>query len=153
MHKFFSIVCIVLLIGCASQKKTVSSRGDTRTKEVQLLDNYTYLLTEAAADKSYGFSESNPIDVGGSVESGAANQRRFLNALLGPNGEEIKYYRAGSCCPFKTPNAYINNIGLLDLYRISWDGSSDTLNLYLNLYDQGDLKIPVGLTARKKNQN
>jgi hypothetical protein len=149
MHKSLSVICVVLLVGCASQKNTTSDRGNTRTKEVPLLDNYTYLLTEKAADKTYGFTESNPIDVGGNVESGAANQRRFLNALLGPNGEEIKYYRAGSCCPFKTRNAFFNNIGLLDSYRISWEGSSDTLTLYLNLYDQGDLKIPVGLTAKK----
>ncbi|QHT72044.1 2-dehydro-3-deoxyphosphooctonate aldolase [Rhodocytophaga rosea] len=107
-------------------------------------------MTESANDKTYGYEKGNPVKVGGSKEnSGPKNQRRFLNGLLGPNGEQIKYYRAGSCCGFKTPNGLFDNIGLLDLYKVYWDGS-DTLNIYINLYDKGDLMIPVGLTAKQK---
>jgi hypothetical protein len=88
--------------------------------------------------------------VGGSNESsGPRSERRFLNALLGPNGEEVKYFRAGSCCPFKTPNGILDT-GLLDRYRVSWTGSKDTLDIFINMYDKGDLQIPVGLTARTK---
>jgi hypothetical protein len=108
-------------------------------------------LTDATDDKTYGFEKSNPVKVGGSIESGARNERRFLNALLGPNGEETTYFRAGSCCEFKTPNGLIGNMGLLDRYKLTWTGSSDTLNIYINMYDQGDLMISVGLTAKKGN--
>jgi hypothetical protein len=155
MNKLIIIAGLTIIIGCASQKTgttTDSGRGDTRTTEIQFLDDNTYLLTEMTVDKSYGYDKSNPIKVGGSKESiGPRNERRFLNALLGPNGEDVKYIRAGSCCAFKTPNGPIDNMGMLDRYRLTWAGSSDTLNIYINMYDKGDLMIPVGLTAKKKN--
>ncbi|MDX5347898.1 MAG: hypothetical protein LPJ89_02260 [Hymenobacteraceae bacterium] len=154
MNRILSLIVLITLAGCASQKaaKATEERiGDTRTKEVEFINDNTYLLNERADDKTYGYNPSNPIKVGGSEESsGPKNQRRFLNALLGPNGEQIKYYRAGSCCPFKTPNGLINNLGMLDRYRISWTGSQDTLDIFINMYDKGDLKIPVGLTAKKQ---
>lgn len=155
MNKLIIITGLTILIGCATQKTGTtakSGRGDTRTKEIKLLNDNTYILTETTVDKSYGYDKSNPIKVGGSNESsGPKNERRFLNALLGPNGEDVTYFRAGSCCAFKTPNGLIDNTGMLDRYRLTWTGSSDTLNIYLNMYDKGDLMVPVGLTAKKGN--
>jgi hypothetical protein len=154
MNRKLITIGLVILAGCASQKKSTTSasgRGDTRTKQVEFLDENTYLLTEISEDNSYGFEKSNPIKVGGIKESsGPRNERRFLNALLGPKGEEIKYFRAGSCCAFKTPNGTIDNAGMLDRYRVTWTGTKDTLNIYINMYDNGDLRIPYGLTAKKK---
>jgi hypothetical protein len=155
MNKLLLTAALLLFIGCASQKTTPTANtsggdGDTRTKEIELLDSDTYLLIERSEDKTYGYDKSNPIKVGGSNESsGPRSERRFLNALLGPNGEEVKYFRAGSCCPFKTPNGILDT-GLLDRYRVSWTGSKDTLDIFINMYDKGDLQIPVGLTARTK---
>lgn len=145
-------VGLIALLGCASPKNTGGSntgKGDTRTRAVELLDNNTFLLTDRAADKSYAFERSNPVKVGGSSDStGPANERRFLNALVGPNGEQVSYARAGSCCPFKTPHGLIDNTGMLDRFRITWTGSKDTLDIFINMYDKGDLYIPVGLNAR-----
>ena len=145
------LVAVVLtLTGCASHNSTTSQKGHTRTKDVVLLDDTAYFLTEEATEKTYAYKDSNPVKVGGANESsGPKNERRFLNGLLGPNGEEISYYRAGSCCPFKTPNASFGNTGLLDHYKVTWVGSSDTLDIYINMYDKGDLKIPFGFTGRK----
>jgi len=155
MNKLNILAGLTILIGCATQNtgtKSNSGRGDTRTTEIKFLDDNTYLLTETTADKSYGYNKFNPIKVGGSKESsGPRNERRFLNAMLGPNGEEVKYFRAGSCCAFKTPNGLMDNTGMLDRYRLTWTGSSDTLSIYLNMYDKGDLMVPVGLTAKKEN--
>lgn len=154
MNKILITIGLAILAGCAIQKTgtmTKVGRGDTRTKEVEFLADNTYLLTAITEDKSYGYDQSNPIKVGGGLSSGASNERRFLNALLGPNGEEVHYSRVGSCCAFKTPNGLMNNTGLLDKYWLTWAGSSDTLNIYINMYDKGDLQIPVGLTARKSN--
>jgi hypothetical protein len=39
---------------------------------------------------------------------------------------------------------------MLDVYRIYWTGGKDTLDIYINMYDKGDLQIPVGLTAKGK---
>jgi hypothetical protein len=151
MKKFLLIITLITLFSCASQKGTGTAKiGDTRTKKIELLDDNTYLLSELAADKTYAFQKSNPVKVGTDRESsGPKNERRFLNALLGPNGEELKYFRAGSCCAFKTPNGLMDNTGMLDRYRITWTGAKDTLDVFINMYDKGDLFIPVGLTAKK----
>jgi hypothetical protein len=152
MNKFFVVILALLILGCASKKTMKSSGiGDTRTKSIEYIDNNTYLLLDQSTDITYGFEESNPVKVGGSRESsGPLNERRFLNALLGPNGEDVQYFRRGSCCHFKTPNGLMNNTGLLDVYRVFWTGSKDTLNIYINMYDSGDLLIPVGFTAKQK---
>ena len=153
MNKFLILAGLLITLSCSNSKKVASGstnsnagKGDTRTSKVQMLDNETYLLTEKSDDKTYGFEESNPIKVG---EFSPQNERRFLNALLGPNGETVKYFRAGSCCPFKTSHAMIGNTGLLDRYRVSWDGNKDTLDIFINMYDKGGLKIPVGFTAKQ----
>ena len=153
-YKIFFTIAFAIVTACATQKSsttTAAGRGDARASQIQIIDDNTYLLTEMSSEKDYGFKKSNPVKVGGiSERSGPLNERRFLNALLGPNGEEIRYLRAGSCCPFKTPNGMLNNTGMLDIYRIFWSGGQDTLDIYINMYDKGDLKIPIGLTAKKK---
>lgn len=148
-----ALVLVMIINACVSQKaaKGINARsGDTRTGEVEFINNQTYKLIVYADDKTYGYDKNNPIKVGGVKEdSGPLNERRYLNALLGPNGEQVHYYRAGSCCAFKTPNGFIDNTGLLDQYKVYWEGSQDTLSLYLNMYDKGDLKVPVGFKAKK----
>lgn len=154
MNKLLITIGLVLLLGCSSQKTSITSKKGPETtspKQVEFIDDNAYLLTELSDDKSYGYKESNPIKVGGAKEgNGPKNEKRFLNGLLGPNGEKLSYTRAGSCCHFTTPNGLFNNTGLLDIYKVTWEGSSDTLNIYINLYDSGELKVPVGLTAKKK---
>lgn len=153
MKRLF-LLLIGITLSCSTQKPKVSlekGAGDTRTKPVALIDNNTYLLTEMSDDKTYGYDKSNPIKVGGVHDNtGPLNQRRFLNALFGPNDKKMTYFRAGSCCPFATPNGFINNTGMLDHYRLIEIGSKDTIDVYINLYDAGDLKIPVGLKAKIK---
>jgi hypothetical protein len=100
-----------------------------------LVDNYTFLLTEISTDETYGFSEKNPIKVGGvNRNEGPLNQWRFLNALAGPNGEEVSYYRAGSCCPVKSSNSPFG-MAMLDSYSVTWEGSKDTVAIDINMYD------------------
>lgn len=157
MKNALIILFITLITACASQKSTTGSTpgrksnkafGDTRTLDVEYLDENTCKLSILSTDKSYGYSENNPIKVGQN-ESGPRNERRFLNGLLGPNGEPIAYTRVGSCCPFKTPNGLFDNSGMLDKYQLTWQGQMQPVTLYINLYDEGDLLIPVGLTAKK----
>lgn len=147
--QIYSIITIAAMLACTSPR-SMQATGDSRTISLAFIDDNTYLLVEQANDKSYGLTAGNPVKVGG-LKEGPKNERRFLNALLGPNGQEVRYYRAGSCCPFETPNGLINNVGMLDRYRVSWVGSRDTVDIYINMYDAGDLKIPVGFTAKKPN--
>ncbi len=155
MNKLIILSLTILIAGCSATKSRKASsigEGDTRTQEVQSINNNTYLLTVMATDNNYGYNESNPVKVGGVNESvGPLNERRFLNALTGPNGERVTYFREGSCCIFKTPNGMFNNSGLLDRYRVTWEGTKDTFDIYINMYDKGDLFIPIGFKAKNAN--
>lgn len=112
------VLCIVSCAPIKSVTTTKAGKGDTRTKEVVSLDSHTYLLLDQSEDATYAFTIKNPVKVGGiKDQSGPLNERRFLNALQGPKGETIQYYRTGSCCSFKTPNGIFDNAGMLDHYK------------------------------------
>lgn len=148
MKTIYLFVCIVglLMSSCATSKKGVR-KGEVNVRH-ELLDARTFKITKFARDKTYGYTEDNPIKVGGRME-GPLNEQRFLNALAGPNGEKVSYKRQGSCCPFKTPNAIFGDSGMLDMYEISIKGMSKKIILYLNMYDSETLQVPVGFTLRK----
>ena len=100
------------------------------------------------SDSTYGYTEENPIKVGGVNEKrGPDNEKAFLNALLGPDGQELTYKREGSCCPFETPNGFAG-YGLLDIYEIKYEGLEEAIILYINMYDSEELFVPVGFTKK-----
>lgn len=142
MKKISVIVATLLFIACTPIRNT--------NIKTNLLDNNTFELSEISTDATYG-TEKNPIQVGGvSSDEGPINERRFLNALSGPNGETISYYRVGSCCPIKSKsNPFGGNSVMLDKYRVTWEGSTDTVSIYINMYDFGVLKAPKGFTIKK----
>ncbi len=99
-------------------------------------------IKEATTDSTYGYSKENPIKVGGN-SNGPTNQRNYLNSLSGPNGETLIYKRSGSCCQFETKNSSYG-MGMLDIYKVTYEGKKDTVSLYINMYDKETLKSPVG---------
>ncbi|MBN2652116.1 MAG: hypothetical protein JXR63_07015 [Spirochaetales bacterium] len=124
---------ILLLFSCTSTNK------DSKK------NNKNYILSEISQEASYGYEKSNPIKTG----FGPQGQRYFLNQLAGPLGEEISYERIGSCCSFKTksPDA-IMGMGMLDIYLITISGNSETVKLFLNMYDFELPKIPQGFSLK-----
>ncbi len=156
MRKLIIFSLSILIMSCGAKKNLSSSsdkdlgEGDTRTKKVKSIDDMTYLIEDKTDDETYGYSADNPVKVGG-VTEGPVNERRYLNGLVGPKGEDIEYYRISSCCPFKTPHGLIDNTGMLDKYAVYWKNSPDTLVIYINMYDKGDLFVPVGLQAKTSN--
>lgn len=151
MRTILALSLMLILTTCASTKEqSNSATGHTRTENILMLGDNSYLITIPANDSSYAYTQKNPVKAG---EMSPANERRFLNGLLGPNGEPLSYFRAGSCCSFKTPNGMIGGQGMLDIYRVFWEGSKDTLSIYINMYDKGNLRIPDGLTAKKPKFN
>jgi len=36
------------------------------------------------------------------------------------------------------------NSVMLDNYKITWKGTNDTISIYINMYDSGELKAPKG---------
>ena len=97
-------------------------------------------IEDISADTRYGYAEKKSIKVG-NIE----NQQYYLNALLGPNGEPITYFRIGSCCPFRSKRAAFGK-GYLDIYHITYEGIKAPIRLFLNGYDYEKPKAPHGLT-------
>lgn len=135
------IAFFALIFSCSTTQSNV---------ETKLKDNQTFEIKEISTNPSYGFTENNHIQVGGvDKNEGPLNQRRFLNALAGPNGEEISYERLGSCCPVKSKNdPFGTGKVMLDLYQVTWENADVVLTLYINMYDYGNLKAPMGLTIK-----
>ena len=110
----------------------------------------TFVISGIATDPSYGLTPENAVEVGGAKESqGPLNERRYLNSLAGPNGETLSYYRLGSCCGVISKNGFMGT-AILDNYRVTWEGSTDTVSIYINMYDSSILKAPQGFTIRNK---
>lgn len=149
------------LCACSTSRKNVTTvlknQSDVRvattdqTPHAVLKDNQTFQLTAVSQDPEYGYSEKKPVEVGGvDKRDGPLNERRFLNALMGPNGEAVSYQRAGSCCPTKSNNDPFGfGMVMLDKYRVTWEGSTDTVSIYINMYDSGVLKAPKGFKIKQ----
>lgn len=136
---------LLLLVAACTAPKTIS-----KATSYTLLNNETFKITEISTDKSYGYSPKNAVQVGGvKDQQGPMNERRYLNALTGPNGEKITYSRSGSCCAVKSKNALYGDKVLLDNYRVTYPGLGDTVSIYINMYDQGELKAPVGFKFKE----
>lgn len=105
----------------------------------------TKSVSTNVSDDTYGYSEKNPIKVG---SLSPANSIKYLSSLTGPNGEEVSFDRLGSCCSFKTKNALIGDMGLLDRYWVTYEGKKDTVYLYMNIYDKAGLGTPKGFKRK-----
>lgn len=140
-------ILFLTLSSCISTRLTIKNIDDSAVSP-GLLDKNTYQLIEKATYKKYGFDQDYPVNLGfGLLHERESNKEKYLNALRGPNGEEITYSYDQSCCPFPTNTSELGG-GLLDIYRISWEGNQKPLFLYINIYEKGKVLIPLGLTAK-----
>ena len=152
LRKMIAIaICLAGLCGTALSQVDENTGGMTdygspRVKQ-KLVNDQMFRIKKYTTDETYGYTEKNPIMVGGK-DGGPKNERRFLNALTGPKGEPISYKRLGSCCFFSTKNGGFGS-GLLDKYEITYEGLESPIILYINMYDSDVLKVPVGFTLRK----
>lgn len=143
-----------LLFSCKGSKNLQSTSTKVKSGKIvkpTMQNANAFKLFGISDDESYGYSENNPIKVGGAKKSeGPKNEQRYLNALAGPNGEEITYNRKGSCCAFETENGFMGG-GLLDRYEVKWKGAKKPVIIYINMYDMDDkeLKAPKGLTLKE----
>jgi len=147
-------IAILLLsfafISCGSIKSSLKNVDDSAPTP-QLTGQNTFVLSEYATDKKYGYDKDYPINVFYKNTKGEdLNAQRFLNALCGPKGEKVFYKKLQSCCPFPTKRDPIG-AGFLDVYEITWVGLRHPFKLYLNIYEKGKLMVPVGFSAKKFN--
>lgn len=90
-----------------------------------------------STDNTYGYTEQNPIQVGGDFMTGPSRERAYLDNLLGPNGEELSYERQGSAQTDTT---------ILDIYIVTGSGINETL--YIDEYVYSEPQAPVGFTCK-----
>ena len=152
LHVGLYCATLALPTGCSSSAQkpppTLSTTRSSVPEEAIGQQFGTMSLTVVATSSDYGYSQKTPVQVGGGFGDGGHNTYRYLNALLGPQGQPVHYTRIGTCCPFKTPNSPFEGEGILEVYEITYEGGKPA-RLYFDWYDSGDLSIPVGLTARK----
>jgi len=148
MKKYIVLLLLfVLSISCVSTKSTIKNIDDNAPIP-KLTANNTFVLTEYAKDKKYGYDQDYPINVFfRNVKDENINQQRFLNALTGPKGEKLVYSKLESCCPFPTKRNDIG-AGLLDVYEITWEGNKTPIKLYFNIFEKGALLCPIGLKIK-----
>ena len=146
---FLIIVLLISITSCTSTQSTIKNI-DNNAPNLTLKDRNTFVITEFSKDKKYGYDKDYPINIFfDNTRNETINQQRFLNALAGPNGEQITYTKLESCCPFPTKRSEMG-AGLLDVYELRWKGQQNLVTLYLNIYEKGALMVPVGLSLKKQ---
>ncbi len=149
MKKIITLLYLALLtVSCVSTKSTLKNVDDNAPIPLLSADN-TFVITEFSTDKRYGYDKDYPINVFYySTRNETINQERFLNALAGPKGQKITFKKLESCCPFPSKRSEMG-AGLLDVYEIDWEGLKIPITLYMNIYEKGYLKVPVGFGLKK----
>lgn len=142
--RFYYVIILVFLCSCASKSPKILS---TTTNSVTASSDHIplYEVKSYSKNKNYALTGEYPVKVGG---MSAEKQRRYLSSLAGPNGEELKFYRRGACCPYKSENSFLGN-ALVDVYEVTYKGLKKPKLIYISLYDSEELFIPKGFTKRK----
>ena len=110
---------------------------------------FVYVRLMNKLDKKYGYDPDYPINVFfKNAKDENLNAERFLNALAGPNGEKITFTKIESCCPFPSKRSEMG-AGFLDVFELKWEGQKKPIGLYLNIYEKGSLRVPMGLSVQK----
>ena len=96
-----------------------------------------------ANDPDYGFVKEKAIQIGGGAAFVAARERRYLDALRGPQGQTLRVLsRATTAVDPKAPDPTI-----LDLYQVTYEGLDQPVGLYLDAYHFSAPRAPRGFTC------
>ena len=145
---FLTLFILLFTESCSTSKKTKTAETGQTADNLERLGQ-AFLLTSVSSDDTYGYTEKNSIKVGSEKgEVKASGEYLFMNALTGPNGEEITFRRLGSCCGFKSSRGFLGS-GLLDRFEVKYESLKEPIILYLNMYDPGVVKAPKGFGFRK----
>ena len=150
--KIKSIVLLLLLlvgsVSCVSTKSTLKNVNNSAPIP-KLTATNTFVITEYSKDPKYGYNQDYPINVFyRNAKDETINPQRYLNALTGPKGEKLFFKKIEICCPFPTKNSEMGG-GFLDIYEVTWVGQKSPIKLYLNIYEKGELMVPMGFELAK----
>lgn len=149
MQKIFLLLLVTLLsVSCVSKRSTLKNVDDNAPIPLLTVDN-TFVIKEFSTDKRYGYDKDYPVNVFYyTTRNETINQERYLNALAGPKGQKISFKKLESCCPFPSKRSEMG-AGFLDVYEVTWEGLKTPVILYMNIYEKGYLKVPVGFGLKK----
>ncbi len=99
-------------------------------------------LCAVSTDPDYGFSLTQPVQVGGGAMYAAARERRYLDALRGPKGDAVRYTRSGSTMPPGVEDP-------VDVYSVTYDGLVAPLTLFFDAYHFSEPKAPRGFLCAR----
>ena len=133
---FFGIGVSNLESGTDIWQTTGSDYFEAMLDSVEFIEVQNRGGCSISEDKTYGYSEENPIRVGGDFLEGPARERAYLENLLGPNGEILSYERNGS---------FTSGDTILDEYHVT--GANLDVVLYLDEYRYEPLQAPYGFTC------
>jgi hypothetical protein len=143
----FFITLLLIVTSCGSVKSTLKNVDNNAP--VPVVKNNSFVITQYSKDKKYGYHKDYPINIYyKGTKNDTINQKYFMNALAGPNGEKLTYKKLENCCPFPTKTSDMG-AGFLDVYELSWEGLKKPIILYLNIYERGQLMVPLGLSLKK----
>lgn len=148
MKKTVLFIALLLIItSCGSIKSSIKNVDNNAP--VPVVKNNAFVITAYSKDKKYGYNKDYPINIFyRGTKNDTINQKYFLNALAGPKGEKITFTKLENCCPFPTKTSEMG-AGFLDVYELKWAGLKTPIILYLNIYERGQLMVPVGLSLKK----
>ncbi|HBK84334.1 MAG TPA: 2-dehydro-3-deoxyphosphooctonate aldolase [Flavobacterium sp.] len=149
MNKFSFLLLVLCFSSCVSTKSTIKNIDNEAIKPK--IESGSFVFTDYATDKNYGFQPDYPINIGVILEQ---NEEvyidYFFNGLSGPNSEKILFKKVDSCCPFPTKNSDMG-VGLLSIYEFYFEGSTKKNTLYFNIYEKGKIMCPKGFSIKKLN--
>nr|WP_315152329.1 2-dehydro-3-deoxyphosphooctonate aldolase [uncultured Flavobacterium sp.] len=148
MKKTVLFIALLLIItSCGSIKSSLKNVDNSAP--VPVVKNNAFVINAYSKDKKYGYNKDYPINIFyKGTKNDTINQKYFLNALAGPKGEKITFTKLENCCPFPTKTSEMG-AGFLDVYELKWAGLKTPIILYLNIYERGQLMVPVGLSLKK----
>src|SRR4029079_204597 len=102
----------------------------------------------ASEDAAFAHTKEQAAQGGGGAMYAASRERRYLDALRGPDGQALQYKRRGSL-----PR---DEHTILDIYDVTYEGLAQAAVLYLDDYHFDDhlaapkgfiCAVPIGLNA------
>lgn len=114
-------------------------------------------------DSTFGYTAQNPLKLKkGNQGKSIEYTYKFLSGLKTIDNQNLIFlFRKTANDPaFKEPAIRLYNkytgmplngkLGILDIYVFATSATKDTLNLYVDIYNKGNLFIPIGLKYEQK---
>lgn len=111
-----------------------------------------FLKLSAATDSTYGYASTNPIKLkNGNVERSILEEMNYLSGLTTAGKEHLMLVKRSTVLspgyePPLLKDHFSTRSGLLDKYVFLTANTNDTITLFIDIHNRGDVMLPVGLT-------